>query len=190
MATLQSRARAIRLRLLVLAVIVAASGLTLHAAVAAPTHGNRFEATFHETNASITNRVADLGVFQLINTGSGTVEGYGPATMVIGVTQDRSVQPCGPGSSTNAAVRRIVLAAGVLVVRELAHVCPTALGPVATGTWRVDGSSSTGVFAGARGRGDATVHVATGTATLTGKLKLAHEPTPEGLRALEEGSHK
>ena len=42
-----------------------------------PNHANRLEATFTETNVSVTNRVADLGVFQLINTGTGTVEGFG-----------------------------------------------------------------------------------------------------------------
>jgi len=159
--------------LLVVAVIVAASGLTLRAAEAAPTDGNRFEATFVETNASITNRIADLGVFQLINTGTGTVEGFGAATVMLAASQDRSVEPCGPGSWTNAATRRIVLAAGVLMLRELVHVCQTPSGPLGTGTWTVDGDSSTGAFAGARGSGEATIDLATRTATLTGKLKLA-----------------
>ena len=125
-----------RLAPLIVALSALASGVALNAASGASSDGNRFEATFSETNASITNRIADLGVFQLINTGTGTVEGFGPATMVIGVTQDRSVTPCGPGSWTNAAVRRIALGAGVLVLRELAHVCQTASGPVATGRGR------------------------------------------------------
>ena len=137
-----------------------------------PNHANRLEATFAETNASITNRIADLGVFQLINTGAGTVEGFGDATVTVSVTQDRSVQPCGPGSWTNAGIRRIVLAEGVLVVRELAYVCQTASGPVGTGTWEVDSASSTGIFAGARGSGDDTIDIATRTSTLSGTLKL------------------
>jgi hypothetical protein len=102
--------------------------------------GNRFEATFVETNVSITNRIADLGIFQLINTGTGTVEGFGAATVVLAISQDRSVEPCGAGSWTNAGTRRIVLAAGVLMLRELAYVCQTASGPIATGTWTVDGA--------------------------------------------------
>jgi hypothetical protein len=150
-----------------------AGGLLLRAATGAAADGNRFEATFSETNASVTNRIGDLGVFQLINTGTGTVDRFGAATMVIGVTQDRTVQPCGPGSWTNAAVRRIVLEAGVLVLRGLAHVCPSASGPIATETWTVDGPSSTGIFAGASGDGEGTVHIATSTSTLSGKLKLA-----------------
>jgi hypothetical protein len=159
--------------LLVSAMIVLASGLALHAAAAPPNHANRLEATFTESTASITNRIADLGTFQLINRGSGTVDGFGAATVVVGITQDRSVTPCGAGSWTNAATRRIVLEEGVLVLRELSIACPTASGPVITGTYEVDGLSSTGIFAGARGNGDLTVNVPTSMATLSGKLNLA-----------------
>ena len=164
---------AFRMPLLVSAVIVLAGGLTLHAAAAPPNHANRLEASFTESAASITNRIADLGTFQLINTGSGTVEGFGAATVVVGITQDRSVTPCGPGSWTNAATRRIVLQEGVLVLRELAIRCPTDSGPDITGTYEVDGLSSTGIFAGARGSGENTANTVTHTSTLSGKLKLA-----------------
>jgi hypothetical protein len=165
------------LRLLLLAgtLIVVASALALHATASPPNHANRFEATFSETNASVTNRLADLGVFQLINTGTGTVEGFGAATMVLAMSQDRSVQPCGAGSWTNAGTRRIVLAAGVLILRTVAYLCQTATGPVATETWTVDGPSSTGVFAGARGSGEGTVDITTRTAKLSGRLKLTRE---------------
>jgi hypothetical protein len=159
--------------LLVSALIVLASGLALHAGAAPSNHANRFEASFTESAASITNRIADLGTFQLINTGRGTVQGFGPATVVVGITQDRSVTPCGPGSWTNAATRRIVVDGGVLVLYELSIACPTATGPVITGTYEVDRQSSTGIFAGARGTGDLTINVPTSTATLSGKLKLA-----------------
>jgi hypothetical protein len=165
--------KAIRMPLLVSALIVLASGLALHAAAAPPNHSNRLEASFTETPASITNRIADLGTFQLINTGSGTVEGFGAATVVVGITQDRSVTPCGPGSWTNAATRRFVLDEGVLVLFESSIACPTASGPVITGTYEVDGLSSTGIFAGARGSGALTVNVPISTSTLSGKLNLA-----------------
>jgi len=164
---------AIRLPLLVTALIVFTSGLAQRAAAEPPNDANRLEASFAETVASITNRIADLGTFQLINTGNGTVEGFGPATVVVGITQDRSVTPCGPGSWTNAATRRIVLEGGVLVLRELSSRCPTASGPDITGTYEVDGLSSTGIFAGARGTGDDTADTVTHTSTLSGKLKLA-----------------
>ena len=122
---------------------------------------------------TVTNRIADLGLFQLMNTGTGTVEGFGPATMVLAMSQDRSVTPCGPGSWTNAGIRRIVVSAGVLVLRNKAFVCQTAAGPAATGTWQVDGASSTGIFAGARGSGTESVHIPTAQSSLSGKLKLA-----------------
>lgn len=164
-----------RLTLLVTVVLVAVSGLALSSAAGAPSGGTPFEAQFNETNVSFTDRIADLGIAQRINTGTGTVHGFGSATLVLGITSDLSVQPCGAGSSTNAAVRRIVLHAGVLVLRELAYVCLTASGPRATGTWTVDGHSSTGAFAGASGKGVVTVQIPIALATLSGTLKLAGE---------------
>jgi hypothetical protein len=140
---------------------------------APPNHANRLEASFTEAAASVTNRIGDLQTFQLINTGSGTVSGFGTATVVVGITQDRSVTPCGSGSWTNAATRRIVLGEGVLIVREASIACPSASGPVITGTYEVDGLSSTGIFAGAQGSGELTVNVSSATATISGKLKLA-----------------
>jgi len=137
-----------------------------------PNHANRLDATFTETNVSVTNRIADLGVLQLINTGTGTVDGFGSATVMLSATQDRSVHPCGTDSWTNAAVRRIVLDDGVLVLRELVETCPSPSGPLGTGRWEVDGVSSTGVFAGARGSGDVSIAIPTRTATLSGKLNL------------------
>ena len=163
----------IRLSLLVMALIALASGLALSAAAGRPNHANRLEASFAESPESITNRIADLGTFQLINTGSGTVDGFGPATVVVGITQDRSVTPCGPGSWTNAATRRIVVDGGVLVLREVGVRCPTASGPDITGSYEVGGLSSTGIFAGARGSGDDTIDSVTHTSMISGKLKLA-----------------
>lgn len=166
-----------RKRAIVLCVLfaVAVVGAVVSAARAdePPNHANRLEATFTETNVSVTNRIADLGVFQLINTGTGSVEGFGSATVMLSATQDRSVHPCGADSWTNAAVRRIVLADGVLVLRELVDTCQTQSGPLGTGTWEADGASSSGIFAGARGSGDVSISIPTRTATLSGKLNLA-----------------
>jgi hypothetical protein len=161
-----------RLLLLAAALVALAGGTALNAASGASNRSTKFEARFQESNVTVTNRIADLGLFQLMNTGTGTVEDFGPATMVLAMSQDRSVTPCGPGSWTNAGIRRIVVAAGVLVLRNEAFVCQTAVGPVATGTWQVDGASSTGVFAGARGSGTETVHIPTARSSLSGKLKL------------------
>lgn len=165
--------KVIRAALMAAALMALASVLALHAAAEPSSNGNRLEAAFTETPASITNRIADLGVFQLINTGSGTLEGFGPATVVVGITQDRSVTPCGPGSWTNAATRRIVVEEGVLVLHEVGIRCSTESGPDITGTYEVDGLSSTGIFAGARGTGKDTVDTVTHTSSLSGKLNLA-----------------
>ena len=162
-----------RLSLLAGTLVVLASTLALEAVAGPPNHANRLEATFAETNVSVTDRIADLGIFQLINTGTGTVDGLGDATVTVSVTQDRTVQPCGEGSWTNAGIRRIVLDGGVLVLRELVHVCQTASGPIGTGTWEVDGASSTGIFAGARGSGDDRIVIASRASTLSGSLNLA-----------------
>ena len=167
-----NRKRVITALCALFAAVVVGGAVSTARADEPPNHANRLEATFTETNASITNRIGDLGVFQLINTGTGTVDGLGSATLTLSATQDRSVHPCGAGSWTNAAVRRIVLADGVLVVRELVHICQTDSGPHGTGTWEVDGASSTGIFVGARGSGDVTIVIPTSTATLSGRLNL------------------
>lgn len=162
-----------RLSLLAAALATLASALAFQAAAGPPNHANRLEATFAETNVSVTNRIPDLGVFQLINTGTGTVEGLGDATVMVSISQDRSVNPCGPGSWTNASIRRIGLADGVLVVRELVHICQTDSGPIGTGGWTVDGLSSTGIFADARGSGEIRVDPGSHISTLSGSLNLA-----------------
>lgn len=162
-----------RILLLSAALVALASAVAFGAAAGPPNHANRFEATFAETTMSMTNRIADLGVFQLINTGTGTVDGLGDATVTVSITQDRAVNPCGAGSWTNAGIRRIGLDGGVLVVRELVHICPTDSGLIGEGSWEVDGLSSTGIFAGARGEGEAYVAVASHSSTLSGKLNLA-----------------
>jgi hypothetical protein len=158
--------------LLVVVLIPVASVLALQATARPLGDGNRLVASFNESAASITNRIADLQTFQLITTGNGTVEGFGAATQVVGVTQDHSVTPCGPGSWTNAATRRITLEDGVLLLRELAYACPTPSGIVISGTYEVDGLSSTGIFAGAWGHGAVTRNVSSGVTTLSGKLHL------------------
>ena len=163
------------LRLVALPLIVLSCAVLAHSAAGAATDRKAFSATFVESRVSTTDRVADLGVLQFVNTGTGTVEGYGAATVVLAMSQDRSVQPCGAGSWTNAGTRRIVAADGVLVLRTLAYVCQTVGGPLASGSWTVDGASSTGVFAGARGSGTESVDILTRSSTLSGKVKLANE---------------
>ena len=133
----------------------------------------RLNATFTTSPASVTPK---LGMVELLLTGTGTVQGFGSATEVVGVIQDFAVSPCGAGGASDSAQRRMVLSGGVLVLHEAGMTCPTASGPQASATYRVDGQASTGIFAGASGTGHVTVDVATHHETLSGTLILIPPP--------------
>jgi hypothetical protein len=140
-------------------------------------HGKRLKIVFDETRLSI-HEPPGLGMRQVIASGVGTFEGFGPATEIVAVSQDLTVAPCGVGSNTSTILRRIVVPQGTLVVKSLAHRCPAPFGILATGRYEIDGASSTGIFAGARGRGSDIIEIepppnGPATATLTGKLRLA-----------------
>jgi hypothetical protein len=156
-------------------VIALAAGAVAVGAAAGPRNdGNRLEATFEEVRIATHDRSADLGILQAINSGAGTVEGFGDATEILAVSQDRTVTPCGPGSRSNATIRRVVVAAGTLVLQGAGITCPTATPGelLVTNTFVVDGASSTGIFAGARGTGTDTVLLPSRTVSLKGKLHL------------------
>jgi len=142
-----------------------AAGLT----AAGSADDGRLEATFTDSAGPVTH---GQGMVELILTGTGTVQGFGAATDVVGVVEDFAASPCGPGGASNSAQARIVLPGGVLELHEAAMNCVTASGPQVTGTYRVDGQASTGIFAGARGTGHVTVDVTTGQDTLSGTLIL------------------
>jgi hypothetical protein len=55
---------------------------------------------------------------ELILSGTGTVQGFGAATEVVGVIQDSAVSPCGAGGASDSAQRRVVMHGGALVLRE------------------------------------------------------------------------
>lgn len=153
------------------AALVAGMAATLQAtAQASARDDGRLEATFTESPASVTQ--PNLGMVELILSGTGTVQGFGAATEVVGVVLDQAASPCGAGGATDSAVRRIVMQGGVLETHEVAMNCATASGPRATGTYRVDGQASTGIFAGARGTGNIAVDVTTGHVTVSGTLIL------------------
>jgi hypothetical protein len=158
------------------AVVLFGSSLTASAAPAQSARGvagspahSMLKATFTDSDVSVTPGV---GMVELILTGTGTVRGFGAATDVVGVVEDRAASPCGPGGASDSAQARIVMRGGVLELHEAAMLCVTASGPQVNGTYRVDGQASTGIFAGARGTGHVTVDVATGQDTLSGTLIL------------------
>jgi hypothetical protein len=156
------------------AVVIAGMAATLQASAQASTRDDgRLEATFTDSDVTVT---PGLGMVELILTGTGTVQGFGAATDVVGVVEDRAASPCGPGGAANSAMTRIVTSGGLLELHETATLCVTASGPQVTGTYRVDGQASTGIFAGARGTGHLTVDVTTGQDTLSGTLILIPPP--------------
>ena len=120
---------------------------------------------------SVTNRIADLGVFQLINTGAGVSRGFGTASHAPSL---RIAQASRAGQSwTGVGIRRITWLRACSSSESWCTSARPRPVHVGTGTWDVDGASSTGPFAGARGSGEISVVLATRTATLSGQLKLA-----------------
>jgi len=159
-----------------MAAVLFGSALTASAAPAQSAHGaagspagSMLHATFTDSDVSVT---PGQGMVELILTGTGTVHGFGAATDVVGVVEDFAASPCGPGGASNSAQQRIAVPGGVLELSDAAMNCVTASGSQVTGTYRVDGQASTGIFAGAQGTGHVTVDVATGQDTLSGTLIL------------------
>jgi len=166
-----------RVLLVLTAALATAGALAAFATAGSPNHGNRLEATYTTSIQVLNNQIATYGIVQAIATGSGTLEGFGPVTVTTGVTQDRTVTMCGPGSSVDQAATRLVTADGTLILRVSGTRCLDANGtPIIRGTFVVDSAASTEVFAGARGHGDIvnTIGPTSNTVTLEGKLKLAH----------------
>jgi len=150
--------------------------LAAYAVASSPNQGNRLEATFTTSLAVLNNQFATYGIVQAIATGSGTLDGFGSATVTTGVTQDRTVATCRPGSSVDQAAQRIVTADGTLILRVSGTRCLEPDGtPVVRGTFVIDGVASSGIFAGASGDGDWVNRVGapSNTVTVSGKLKLA-----------------
>ncbi|MEO8689055.1 MAG: hypothetical protein ABI611_12670 [Solirubrobacteraceae bacterium] len=146
---------------------------------AAPAKGqaHHLQATFTEGPplSRTPDCAAEPRICQAVLKGTGSVKGFGAATEIAGLTQDRAVTPCGSGSDSEAYTRRITTDHGVLALRASGVKCPTALGFRVKARYQVDGAASTGVFAGARGRGRDTVSLEAGSfgqVTITGKLRL------------------
>jgi len=139
--------------------------------------GTRLQATF--TERPPLSRTADCAtrpkICQAVLKGSGSLKGFGPATEIVGLTEDHAVTPCGVGSESEAHTRRIQTTGGVLALRAVGVKCPTAAGFRVTARYQVDGAASTGMFAGAHGHGRDTVNLAIGSpnrVTITGSLRL------------------
>jgi hypothetical protein len=161
------------------AALLPAGALAGAAADQSSSRGNRLLITFEETRVAIQDPPG-LGMRQVIVSGVGTFEGFGAANELAAVSQDLTAAPCGPGSSTSTILRRIVVPdQGTLILKSLAHRCPAPFGIHAVGTYEVDGDSSTGIFAGAEGRGSDEADIEPPPSgrvqvTISGKLHLAN----------------
>jgi hypothetical protein len=158
------------------ATLLTGGALVAYAAAGSPNQGNRIEAAYTTSIAMLNNQIASYGIVQAIATGSGTLDGFGHVSVTTGVTQDRTVTMCGPGSSVDQAVTRLVAADGTLILRISGTRCLDANGtPVIKSTYLVDGAASSGIFAGAKGDGDSVniIGPTSNSVTLSGKLKLA-----------------
>lgn len=114
-------------------------------------------------------------ICQAVLKGTGHVVGFGAATEITGVTQDRGVTPCGPGSDSEVYTRRIETRDGVLALRASGVKCRMHAGLRITARYAIDGNASTGEFAGARGHGSDSVVLRCGhpgIVTIVGTLKL------------------
>ena len=165
-----------RRALLVLAAAFATAGaLAAYALASSPNQGNRMDATFTTSVQVLNNQLATYGIVQAIATGSGTIDGFGAASLTAGVTQDRTVTTCGPGSAVAQVHYRIVTDDGTLILRASATRCLDAAGTTDQGTFVVDGAASSGIFADATGDGEfeTIIGPTSNRATFNGKLKLA-----------------
>src|SRR5207247_8755544 len=97
----------LRITLVAIAAVVVGGGIVVGAAAEQPNHANRLEATFDVTRLAIADHAADLGIRQVIAKGTGTLEGFGPATEIVAASIDLTVTPCGPRSHTTTSPRRI-----------------------------------------------------------------------------------
>jgi hypothetical protein len=90
------------------------------------------------------------------------------------ITADGNQPPCGTSSQwVNRIVRTIHTKKGVLVLHEAGLQCPhPGFGFRVDAIWSVDSADSTGVFAGAHGRGNDTAFPMQGTAATHGTITL------------------
>jgi hypothetical protein len=115
------------------------------------------------------------GICRIENRGSGRMTPFGKVTFTSVVTADGNQPPCGTGSQwVNRIVRTIHASRGILVLHEAGLQCPEAgVGPRVQAVWTVDGADSTGIFAGAQGRGYDTAYPTRDTAEPQGTITLA-----------------
>jgi len=118
--------------------------------------------------------VCQAGICQIHNSGSGRMTPFGRVTFTTAIVADGNQAPCGATSQwVNRIIRTMHTSQGVLVLHEAGLQCPVpGVGPRVEAVWTVDGADSTGIFAGAQGRGDDTAYPTRDTAAPEGTITL------------------
>jgi hypothetical protein len=100
---------------------------------------------------------------------------FGRVTFTTAITGDDNQPPCGTSSQwVNRIIRTMHTNQGVLLLHEAGLQCPRpGVGPRVDAVWTVDGADSTGIFAGASGRGEDTAHPTQDTAAPHGTITLS-----------------
>jgi hypothetical protein len=119
--------------------------------------------------------VCHAGICAIHNSGTGRMTPFGRVTFTTAVTADGNQPPCGTSSQwVNRIIRTIHTSKGVLVLDEAGLQCPKpGVGPRVDAVWAVDGVDSTGIFAGAHGRGYDTAYPVQDIAASHGTITLA-----------------
>ena len=118
--------------------------------------------------------VCQAGICAINNSGTGRLTPFGRVTFTTAITADGNQPPCGTGSQwVNRIIRTIHTSQGLLVLHEAGLQCPEpGVGPRVDAVWTVDGADSTGIFAGAQGRGYDTAYPTHDTAAPQGIITL------------------
>jgi len=118
--------------------------------------------------------VCQAGICTINNSGTGRLAPFGRVTFTTAITADGNQTPCGTGSQwVNRIIRTVHTSNGTLVLHEAGLQCPLpGIGPRVDAVWTVDGADSTGIFAGARGRGYDTAYPVQDTAAPRGTISL------------------
>jgi hypothetical protein len=119
--------------------------------------------------------VCQSDICAIHNSGTGRMTPFGQVTFTTVIVADGNQAPCGAGSQwVNRIIRTLRTSQGVLVLHEAGLQCPgPGVGPRVDAVWTVDGAVSTGIFAGAHGRGYDTAYPAQDTAAPHGTITLA-----------------
>jgi hypothetical protein len=119
--------------------------------------------------------VCQVGICAINNSGTGRLTPFGRVAFTTVIVADGTEPPCGTSSQwVNRIIRTMYTSQGVLVLHEAGLQCPEpGVGPRVSAVWTVDGADSTGIFAGAQGRGYDTAYPTQFTAAPQGTITLA-----------------